>query len=301
MDSVQLGDDLRSSRLVYGCMRMCGDGSAAAQRAGLAALDAAYDSGIRHFDHADIYAAGEAERLFGTWLRANPGVRDELVITSKCGIRLAAADSVQHYDLSPRHIEQAVSGSISRLGIDRLDILLLHRPDYLMQPAAIGTMFDALYQRGHVRAFGVSNFSASQLRLLATTLGRPLRLNQIEFSLAATSALDNGDLDACMEQGVTAQAWSPLAGAIASHHRTRPHDTKNDALRAELDLQATAYGVVPWQIALAWVLRHPSGILPIIGSVTPSRIALAVEATAIDYARVDWYRLFEARNGRPVP
>lgn len=281
------------ARIVYGCMRLAGDGSPAARQRAFAALDSAVDAGIRHFDHADIYGAGASEALFGDWLRANPGMRETLTITSKCGIRPARQDSVQHYDFSPAHIEASVSESLQRLGIESLDILLLHRPDYWLDVATLDAVFDRLRRQGAVTAFGVSNFRASQLSLLHRRLDMTLVRHQIRFSIGHTAPLDNGDLDACMEFGILPQAWSPLGGATDNSDET--------TLGRELVRQAECYGASPAEMALAWLLVHPTRPEAVIGTLTPARIRAAVNATRIEYAREDWYALLEASRGQPVP
>ncbi|MEL7535543.1 MAG: aldo/keto reductase [Pseudomonadota bacterium] len=291
-------------RLIYGCMRIAGDGSAAARARGLAALDAAFAAGIRHFDHADIYADGACETLFGEWLRAHPGRRDDLTIISKCGIRRPQPGNPplpQHYDFSPGHIEASVAGSLERLGIDRLDMLLLHRPDYLMAPDAVADCLAKLHAGGAIASAGVSNFSISQLRLLASKSHLPLAANQIEFSLAEVRALDNGLLDTCLELGVVPQAWSPLAGAVDTHRRDDLAAAQRQSLALELQRQADVYALEAWQIALCWLLAHPAGVVPVIGTLTPERIDASVDALSVAYDHVDWYRLLEARNGHPVP
>ena len=301
MHTVDLGDGLESTEIVYGCMRLADDPSAAGAERAFAALDAAYDAGIRHFDHADIYGGGRAEERFAHWLRRDPGLREQLTITSKCGIRLASSDAPQHYDFSAAHIERSVDGSLARLGVEQLDLLLLHRPDYLAGPDELNACVERLLRAGKIRGLGLSNCTATQLRLFNTLLETPLRLHQIELSLAASAALDNGVLDTGLELGIRPQAWSPLGGAIAGHRRDALPAAQRAAVAAELARQASTYGTETWQVALAWVLAHPAGVLPVIGSMAPARIAGAVAATDIRYARIDWYRLLEARNGVALP
>ncbi|MEM8984027.1 MAG: aldo/keto reductase [Pseudomonadota bacterium] len=285
------------NRLVYGCMRIAGDGSPAATARGFSALDAAYELGIRRYDLADIYGAGHAERLFGQWLRQHPSRRDRIVVTTKCGVRLATDASPQHYDLSPQHITASLEGSLSRLGLDRVDFLLLHRPDYLAEPSAINRCFEALAVAERFASIGLSNFNAARTRLLHAELSMPIACNQIEFSLANPNAMSNGTLDTCRELGIAIEAWSPLGGAIQAANDPPAFES----LRQALSSLADDYGVSSPDLALAWVLRHPARIAPVIGTLTPTRIETAVAATHLTLERADWYRLLEARRGRPVP
>lgn len=304
MESVELGrTGIEVSRLVYGCMRLADYGSAAARARGKAAIRAAVDSGYTVFDHADIYARGACEELFGEVLRESPGLREQIVIVGKCGIRFAGepqADDPQRYDFSKRHILASVDGSLSRLGIEQLDVLLLHRPDYLMAAAEVAEAFDMLASAGKVRHFGVSNFSPSQVELLQSATDKPLVANQVEINLHRIAALEDGTLDQCQQLGMTPQAWSPLAGAVIEAWGNTFRESDEVRIRAELTRQADRYGVDSSLIPLAWLLKHPAGIAPIIGSTTSERIAAAVAALDIDYSREDWYRLLEARNGHPV-
>ena len=305
MESAELGrTGLRVSRLVYGCMRIAGDGSEASRARGKTAIRSAVDAGYTIFDHADIYQRGDCERLFGEVLRESPGLRDEIVVVGKCGIRFAGdpgSDDPQRYDFSKSHILASVEGSLERLGIERLDVLLLHRPDYLMDAMEVAEAFDALAAAGKVRHFGVSNFSPSQVELLASATDKPLVANQVEINLHRVLSFEDGTLDQCQRLGMTPQAWSPLAGSVFEAWGNTFRESDNVRIRAELTRQADRYGVDPSLVPLAWLLKHPSGIAPIIGSTTPDRIAGAMAALDIDYSREDWYRLLEARNGHTVP
>ena len=285
-------------------MRLAGDGSRDDIDRGKRAVHAAVDAGYTLFDHADIYGRGACESLFGEVLRESPGLRDKMVIASKCGIRFAgtpAAEDPARYDFSADHIARSVDGSLERLGIEQLDLLLLHRPDYLMRAHEVAAAFDRLKGSGKVAHFGVSNFSASQVALLDGETSEPLAANQVEINIHNIDALENGVLDQCQRLDVTPQAWCPIAG-VAYPARGNTFSGDDEArIRAELDRQCAAYGVDDWIIALAWLLRHPARISPIIGSTTPERIRAAKRALDLDYSREDWYRLLEARNGEPVP
>ncbi|MEM1261893.1 MAG: aldo/keto reductase [Pseudomonadota bacterium] len=284
-------------RLVYGCMRIAGDGSADAKARGFSALDAAYDNGIRRYDLADIYGGGSAEVLFGRWLQRHPSRRDHIFVTTKCGVRLAQAGRPQSYDLSPAYIDAALSGSLQRLGTDRIDCLLLHRPDYLAEPHAINACFERLSRAGQVEHFGLSNFNAARTRLMRQALSMPIACNQIEFSLGNPNAMSNGTLDTCREFGIGIEAWSPLRGAIEAADDLPAYTP----VRQRLAEFSERYRVGVADMALAWVMRHPAGIAPVIGTLTPARIESAVAATTLELDRDDWYRLLEVRRGRPVP
>lgn len=305
MEKVIIGKSgLESSRLVYGCMRIVGDGSADSRAKGKLAVETAYDQGFNHFDHADIYGGGKCEELFSEVLRDVPGMRDRIVITSKCGIRGKGnpnPEDPSRYDFSRDHIIGSVEGSLTRLGIETLDILLLHRPDYLFRPEEVAGAFSELAASGKVRWFGVSNFRPSQVALLQKFCDMPLVMNQVEINIHNIGVMEDGTLDQCMEIGITPQAWCPLGGVAypAWGNTFTPED--EGRITAELERQSAKYGAEPWVVILAWLLIHPSGILPIIGTTTAARVKASLKALGLGYTREDWYRLLEARNGRRVP
>ena len=300
MQTIEIGKSGQmSSRLAYGCMRLAGDNGTVEERErGKAAVRAAIESGYTLFDHADIYGAGACEEVFGEVLAESPGVRDELIIQSKCGIRF---EDIHRYDFSKSWIVGSVENSLQRLGIEQLDLLLLHRPDYLMSLEETAAAFDELHSAGKVAAFGVSNFLPSTLSALQSATPHRLQVNQVEINLHNIEALHNGVLDQCQAERITPQAWCPLAGIAWEAWGNTFSVEQSARLQAEARRQADHYGVEKWLIALAWLLRHPANISPIIGSTTPARIAAATAALGIDYSREDWYRLLEARNGEAVP
>jgi predicted oxidoreductase len=268
---------------------------------GKRAIYSAVDAGYTLFDHADIYGGGSCEELFGQVLRESPDLRDSILIQSKCGIRLAARDAPQYYDFSRDYIIDSVEGSLSRLGIERLDFFLLHRPDYLMHAEEVAEAFSELKSSGKVAQFGVSNFSTSQFDLLQSAVAEPLLINQVEINIHNTDALDNGVLDQCQRLQITPQAWCPVAGVAYPAWGNTFSEEDEARIQVELERQCAKYGADATIIALAWLLRHPAGISPIIGSTTPARIEAAPSALDMDYSREDWYRLLEARNGESVP
>lgn len=305
MKTIELGrSTLRSSLLAYGCMRSVGDGSRADRDKGKRAIHAAVDAGYTLFDHADIYGRGACEELFGEVLRETPELREQIVIATKCGIRFAAdpdAHAPGRYDFSKDHIVGSVEGSLQRLGIEQIDLLMLHRPDYLMHAGEVAEAFEALTSSGKVAHFGVSNFSVSQFELLQSVLPAPLLVNQVEINIHNIDALSDGVLDQCQRLRVTPQSWGPIGGIVHPAWGNTFSAEDEVRIRNEVQRQCEIYGVDGSTVALAWLLRHPAGISPIIGSTNPERIAGAVAALDVSYSREDWYRLLEARNGAPVP
>jgi len=292
---------LFSSRLIYGCMRIAGDNSAQDKTKGKLAIRAALDAGYTHFDHADIYGDGHCESLFGELLielkKETPAIREQLIITSKAGIRR----DPQHYDFSKDYIINSVESSLQRLNTDYLDMFLLHRPDYLFNAQDVADTFMQLKASGKVKHFGVSNFSPSQVSLLQSVLAEPLLVNQIEVNIHNINSLTDGTLDQCQQLGITPIAWCPLGGVAYPAWGNTFSPADEGRIEIELAQQAKKYNCLPWQLILAWLLKHPANISPIIGSTTPERINAAIKALEIKYSHEDWYRLLEARNGQAVP
>jgi len=304
MNSTILGSSpLNSSRLIYGCMRIVGDNSAHDRAKGRQAVRAAIDAGYTHFDHADIYGSGECESLFGELLTETPSLREQIIITSKAGIRPKQGENYAptQYDFSERYILDSVDGSLQRLGIECLDLFLLHRPDFLMNAHEVAETFALLKASGKVKHFGVSNFAPSQVELLRSVMSMPLVANQVEINIHNVNSLLDGTLDQCQQQQIAPIAWCPLGGVAYSAWGNSFSVADEQRIESELTLQAEKYQCQPWQVVLAWLLHHPAKIFPIIGSTTPERIIGAKLALSLEYSRDDWYRLFEARNGQAVP
>ncbi len=312
MDSQLLGRSaLRVSRMAYGCWRLAGSEGGPApvdgDRTGRRAVHAALDAGYTFFDLADIYGGGECERIFGEALRERPGIRDGLVIASKCGIRLpnVPVGAPHRYDFSGEHIVWSVEQSLRRLGIEALDVLILHRPDYLMDPEEVAGVFGRLRASGKVREFGVSNFTCSQVALLQRAWGSPLVTHQVEVSLRSPGALENGLLDQCLMEGMTPTAWSPLGRGVLGTGGLEGMDLAEvervERVRGVLDELAEREGVGRTEIALAWLLRHPSRMIPVVGSVQPERIAAITRALDVSMGREDWYRLVVTGRGERLP
>ena len=294
---------LVGSRLVYGCM---GASDGATPQAvtpqqieqGKAGIIAAYEAGVTHFDSADMYGRGACDQILGSCLRDVAGMRRDVIVTTKCGVRFAGdpqPNSPQHFDLSAEHITSSCEGALKRLALDTIDLFLLHRPDALMDPSEVADAFNRLSTAGKVRYFGVSNFTPPQLALLHRYSPLPLAVNQVRIHFAWLNALADGTLDKCMELGITPEAYSPVGKGVFASDGNLPDDhPKYDATRTLLEVideTAARYGATRTAITLAWLLRHPSGILPIIGTSVPDRIRDSVTADAIELSRPDWYRI----------
>lgn len=286
-----------SSRLIYGCMRIAGDNSANDRAKGKLAIHTAIDNNYNHFDHADIYGDGECESLFGEVLKESPNLRNNIIITSKAGIRR----NPQRYDFSSNYLTNSVENSLKRLNTDYLDLFLLHRPDYLFNAQDVAETFIQLKSSGKVKHFGVSNFSPSQVALLQSALDDPLLVNQIEINIHNISSFSDGTLDQCQQLGITPIAWCPLGGVAYPAWGNTFSTADEQRIKAELSQQALKYNCQPWQLILAWLLKHPASIYPIIGSTTAERIIVAQKSQELDYSHIDWYRLLEARNGQALP
>lgn len=314
MQSIQIGvSSLMSSRLAYGCWRIAGtwdpsEVTAESRAAGMRAVFAAYEAGFTLFDNADIYCDGEAERIFGSVLKEVSGMREKVLVATKCGIRPAGTpkpESPQRYDFSAEHIITATEQSLERLRIETIDLLMLHRPDYLADPEEIARAFSQLKSAGKVRFFGVSNFRPTLVTALQVACPMPLVVHQVEISLAKLDAFTDGTLDQCLVEKITPMAWSPLAAGLigAGADRLLPSQKayRPEKFLAVLDSVAKARGASRITVALAWLLKHPAKIQPIVGSIKPDRIREAAKADELDLSREEWYRLLLAARGEPLP
>lgn len=288
------------------------------RKAAFRIIETAIEQGITLFDHADIYTLGKSEQVFGEFLRKAPSLRDRMVLQSKCGIRFdddPVAGAPKRYDFSERHILESVDGILNRLHIDHLDILLLHRPDPLMQPEEVAAAFSALQRSGKVRYFGVSNHTAAQISLLKKYVEQPLVINQIELNLlhahaieegivanqtAAPYAAADGLLDYCRLHDITIQAWAPVAGGkLIDPPYTA--DVRTQQLAAHIAQIAAKKNTTREAIVLAWLLRHPAGIQPIVGTMNPTRLIDSCRADDVMLSREEWYALFTIARGASVP
>jgi predicted oxidoreductase len=314
MQTILLGvSSLRSSRLAYGCWRVGGTWDKAkvspeSRAAGHRAIIAAYEAGYTLFDNADIYCGGEAERILGEVLKEVSGMRSRVLVATKCGIRpggMPQPQSPQRYDFSRSHIVESCEESLKRLRTEVIDLYMLHRPDYLANPPEIAEAFSQLKASGKVRYFGVSNFRPTLVTALQVACPMPLVVHQVEISLAKMDALTDGSLDQCLIEKITPMAWSPLAAGLigAGAHDLLPSQKnyRTEHFVSVLDAVARERGATRTTVALAWLLKHPSGIQPIIGSTNPDRIRQAAKADDLELSREEWYRLLLAARGEPLP
>lgn len=315
---------LNASQLVLGCMGFGGGWSRDAISEEQVkqmhwAVDAAIESGINMFDHADIYAYGKAEEVFGRVLKERPSLRDEILIQSKTGITFPDKEAglPTRYNFSKSYILAGVDGILSRLGVDHLDTLLLHRPDALMEPDEVAEAFHALKSSGKVRYFGVSNMSAGQIAFLQRALSDRLVVNQLELSLLKTGFLDSGvhvnqeafrdtvfpegTLQFCQMENIQIQAWSPLAKGLFSG---APLDGQPEPVQQTARLVkelAEEKGTTTEAIVLAWLMRHPANIQPVIGTTSPDRIRSSAKAMKVEMSRDEWYKLYVSSRGVNLP
>lgn len=280
-------------------------------------VDAALDAGINFFDHADIYTMGKAEQVFGEVLKERPGLRDQIIIQSKCGIIFEDDKGPKRFDFSKDYILKSVDGILSRLNTDYIDIFLLHRPDPLMEPDEVADAFSTLKQAGKVKHFGVSNQNLHQMSLLQNSLDMPLVANQIELHLMHLDFLDDvvlsnntqgkdlsftsGTFEYCRLNNIQIQAWGSLCQGMLSG---RDVSSEPEHIQRTADLVAklaAEYQTSKEAILLAFLMRHPAGIQPIIGSTNPARIKASAQATHITLTREHWYALYVTARGQELP
>ena len=311
------------SKIAYGCMKMGRHWDASPitsvdVKFGTGVVNTAVDNGITLFDHADIYARGKSEQVFGQILNNEPGLRERIIIQSKCSIRFAGephAASPQRYDCSYEHIIFSVEGSLRRLQTEYLDILLLHRPDPLVEPLEVARAFDELNKSGKVRMFGVSNHTAPQIALLQNYCDQPLVINQIQLNLLhpylidegvianrvdVKTALAGGTLEYCQLHNILIQAYGPVAGGQLLNPNNEADENVKDVALLIADL-AAKHNTTREAVALAWLLRHPAGIQPIIGTTRPERVVASCAADKLILDREEWYALYIAGRGHSLP
>lgn len=295
MDRVQLSNDLNFSRLVYGMWRI-GDDTDTSTGHVQAKIHACLDQGVTTFDQADIYGGYIAEAILGEALKADTGLRAKMEIVTKCDIVAPAgryADApVKYYDTSRAHLERSVENSLRDMAIDHIDLLLIHRPDPFMDHHETGAALDDLVASGKVRGVGVSNFRPWDWKLLQSAMKSPLLTNQIELSLGEITPFTNGDLAFHQQHGQHPMAWSPLGGGGLM--------SGNDKLHVVMDEIASANGVDRAAVAVAFLLAHPAGILPVMGTNNLDRIKRIGEAMRVSIDRPTWFRLYEAALGHEV-
>ena len=296
MERITVSETTELSRIIYGMWRLADDTDTSISHV-QAKIEANLAQGITSMDQADIYGDYQSEALFGQALSDAPHLKDKIEIISKCDIALVSDKypnrRVKHYDTSHAYITGQVDNSLSLMGVDALDILLLHRPDPLMNADETGRTLDGLVESGKVKSIGVSNFKPWDISLLQSRMATPIVTNQIEISLVAHDALVNGDLAFAQEHEIAPMAWSPLGGGAL-------FNGQNSALDSALKQMADSHSCSVTQIAIAWLLKHPAQILPVMGSNNLERISEFGGAASIQLSREDWYVLYEAAMGHEV-
>ena len=266
-----------------------------------ALVQQAVEAGITTIDHADIYGGHTCQRLFGDAVAGDAALRDKLQIVTKCGIKLippGSAQRVKYYDTSRAHILASVDQSLKALRTDRVEALLIHRSDPLLDPDEVAEAFVALKKAGKVLHFGVSNFTPSQFDLLASRLPFGLVTNQLEFSVLHTEPLYDGTFDQCLRLRVSPMAWSPLAGGrLLKAKDERAHRVRRALGEVGKDLG----GATVEQVALAWILAHPARIIPVLGTTHRERVRSSAAAAGLMLSRDQWFFILEASAGEPVP
>jgi predicted oxidoreductase len=305
MKQITIGrGEVTGSEIALGCMRM----NALSAKDAAAVVQGALEAGVNYFDHADVYGGGKSEEVFAQAIGMNASVRAKIILQSKCGIGKG------QYDFSREHILEAVQGILKRLKAEYLDVLLLHRPDTLMEPQEVAEAFEVLHRNGQVRSFGVSNFNPLQIELLRRAVPYRLVIDQLQLSLTETGMIDSGInvnthfdgsvdrdgsiLEYCRLNDITIQAWSPLLHGWFEGPFLGSE--KFPALNAAIDVVAKAHAVPAVAVAIAWILRHPARIQPVVGSMNPGRIRDICKASGVQLTRKEWYDLYTA-GGKKLP
>jgi predicted oxidoreductase len=250
--------------------------------------------GMTTFDHADIYGDHSNEEIFGNVIRKDPSLRQRMEIVTKCGIKFPSkkmpSSWVKHYDTSSQHITWSVDNSLKMLNTDHIDLLLIHRPDPLLNPIEVAEAFSSLKQSGKVLHFGVSNFTPTQFEMLQAYVALPLVTNQLEISITHNQPLFDGSLDVLMKHHISPMGWSPLGGGKLM-----------EVDKAGLFKKASHYNASDAQLSLAWLLKHPSSIFPVIGTTKPDRIVESSKAIDINLGLQDWFEMLKIAQEREVP
>jgi predicted oxidoreductase len=310
------------SRLVFGCMGLGGhwDNSAITKehvKQAHQCIDAAFEGGINFFDHADIYTQSKAEQVFGKVLAQRPNLREHMYVQSKCGIRFEDDKGPKRYDFSASWIEHSVEGSLKRLNMDYLDVFMLHRPDPLMQVEDVALVFNRLKDSGKVRHFAVSNMQQYQIAQLQSALPMPLVANQIEASLEKHHWVDEGvyagnanakelnftpgSVEYCRVNNIQIQSWGSLCQGLYSGRNLANASQADINTSILVNKLAALYATSAEAIVLAWLLRHPALIQPVIGTTNQQRLIAACEAINITLTREHWYALYVSAKGEELP
>lgn len=298
MKNIKIGDKFEASAVSLGCMRMSDLGAKEVDTI----LDTAIENGINFFDHADIYGGGRAEKVFGEYLKRHKGQRERMMIQTKCAIHDG------QFDFSKEHILKSVDGSLMRLGVDYIDVLLLHRPDTLMEPEEVAEAFDVLETSGKVKYFGVSNQNMMQMELLKTEVKQPLIINQLQFSVTeagmVTSGMnvnmknpesvmhDGGFLEYSRIKNITIQAWSPFQYGFFEGNFVDNEDFPE--LNKKLLEIGEKYSLTKTGVAAAWILRHPANMQLIAGTMNPEHLKEICKASDVKLTRSEWYEIYRS-------
>jgi len=299
MRKMKLGSSsLEVPVVAVGCMRINSLEKPQAERF----VQTALEEGANFFDHADIYGGGECEEIFADAIHMNADIREKIILQSKCGIRKGM------FDFSKEHILESVDGILQRLKTDYLDVLLLHRPDTLVEPEEVAEAFDILETSGKVRHFGVSNQNPMQIQLLKKFVKQPIIANQLQLSITNANMISNGInvnmendsainrdgsiLDFCRLNDITIQPWSPFQYGF--FEGVFLGNDKFPELNQQIDEVAAKYGVSNTTIAIAWLLRHPAQMQPVIGTMNVDRLKDCVKASEVRLTREEWYSIYRA-------
>ena len=303
MKKIALGTtDLDISPLALGCMSLTPERA----EQGIRAVARAFESGINFYDTADVYGRGDSETILGRALRQGAIARREVVIASKCGIVFEGMDpqyQYKAYDLSPPYLKASCEASLKRLGTDYIDLYQPHRIDYLTHPEETARALEDLQAEGKIRHAGVSNHTADEIRALSAHT--PLQSLQTQFSLLHIEALETGLTAVCLEKKMNILCWSPLHKGVLSGVVAAPHDDwqlqRQAGIVAQLQPLAQGCGATLGQLALAWLMHLPGGVIPLVGTANPEHIAEAAAAADISLPRDIWYELMVIARGRPMP
>lgn len=297
MERVKLNDTLEMSRIVYGMWRI-GDDTDTSPAHVEAKIEACLAQGITTLDQADIYGGYTAEAILGAAFKASPSLRDKVELVTKCDIVAPAgryqSARVKHYNTSRTHILASVEHSLADMATDHIDLLLIHRPDPFMDHHETGRALDDLVTSGKVRHVGVSNFSLNHFTLLQSAMSTKLATNQVELSVLSHQPFLTGEVQWMQERGLRPMAWSPLGGGGL-------FGTEGEAVRSVLQRIARDQNTDVAAVAVAWLLAHPAGILPVMGTNRLERIATFDQALSVKLDRQDWFEILTAAQGHEVP
>jgi predicted oxidoreductase len=297
---IRLSETLSLSRIVHGHWRLAGWEMDPQRLSGF--IQQLLERGVSSFDHADIYGDYTCEKLFGKALAMNPPLRNQIQIITKCGIKPLSdkfpGRRVKTYDYSKGHILDSVERSLENFGTDRIDLLLLHRPAPFFEPDEVCEAFQILKKEGKVLNFGVSNFLPAQIGLLQKHCSEKLLANQVEISPLCLGFFENGNMEFCMRERIIPMAWSPLAGGRILNPET---DKGKKLLAVISEIAEEMNAGSPESVVFAWLLRHPSGIIPVVGSGKAERVKRAVDSLSLSMSHEQWYRIFIAARGKDLP